>query len=122
MACIRRLPGVALCAVLLAPAGADEMPAHYLVIGSFGEAANALRWARYNEAFGTLVLADDAAAAERQHRVLVGPLAAANLPYMQAILERAGIVGAWPLASCSGRTRDANACATLPGDAAIAER
>jgi len=118
----RHLP--AACALLLAStcAAAEPVPEHYLVIGSFGSAANAARWADYNEAFGTQVSAETTAPTGHHYRVLVGPLSAAATPYLQAILSGAGIVHSWPLVRCPHRPAVAGmACPGLPA-AAIAER
>lgn len=117
----RRL--LAALAVLLAStsAAAERPPAHYLVIGSFGSAANAARWARYNEAFGAEV-APPASTLSGRYRVVVGPLTAAATPYMQAILVGAGIAHAWPLVHCApGPAVAGLACPGLSA-AAIAER
>lgn len=110
------------CAMASVGMAAEPAPGHFLVIGSFSNAANAARWADYNEAFGTEVLRERIGRSST-YRVLVGPLSAAAAPYMQAILSGAGIERSWPLTRCADGPAVAGiACPALAGTTAIAER
>lgn len=118
---IRALDGRAICAdraplrvANRAAANAPTEPAFpvtgdsvFLVIGSFENAANARRWAAFNDEFGTDIHVARPAPGDRtMHRVLVGPLDPDNAPLLREILASAGVDESWRLGPCARRGDD----------------
>jgi len=88
----------------------------WLVIGSFATAGNASAWSGHNADFGTSVERVDASDGAVVYRVLVGPLEGDSLPFVQAILEKAGLASSWPVVRCAGVLIPGEACpAPAPG-------
>ena len=84
--------------------------------------ANAERWARYNDEFGTAVQALENSG-QTVYRVVVGPLDNDSAPMRLEILKAVGLRSSWPLAACSGPSTGAT-CSGLDDahSARIAER
>ena len=94
----------------------------YIVIGSFARRGNAVRWAQYNDEFGTAVQTLENSG-QTVYRVVVGPLENDAAPMMLEILKSVGLPSSWPLALCGG-TSAAHGCSGLDDahSARIAER
>ena len=77
-----------------------NQPGQYLVIGSFNDRDNALRWAEFNAEFGTgIYVATDAA--RQWYRVVVGPLDEADSPaILREIFVAVGLTESWYMAIC----------------------
>ena len=77
-----------------------NQPGQYLVIGSFNDRDNALRWAEFNAEFGTEIYAARDAA-HQWYRVVVGPLDEADSPtILREIFAAVGLTGSWRMAIC----------------------
>ena len=78
----------------------DLLPGQYVVIGSFREHENAVRWARSNEEFATEI--KPAPLTEpTMYRVVIGPLEQDTQAVMGDILRAVGVDESWRLSVCA---------------------